>query len=141
MNVQIVLLVTLKMIGNFVTMKRSKQSKLCWYEKNLLHCIYMFTALPVSWYLYCFNIFIILFRPRLGQTLNKVLAAGILYFILASIEGCVRVQQGVRYLLKQILLGCFSLPLENSQHWKNPFHLIQVSATDVSRSFYKKTGL
>ena len=94
----------------------------------------MFTALPVSRYLYCFNIFIILFRPRLGETLHKVLAAGILYFTLASIEGCVRVQQGV-------LLGCFSLSLVNSQHWKNPFHLIQVSATDVSRSFYKKTGL
>ena len=38
----------------------------------------------------CFN-----FRPRLGQTLHKVLAVGGLYFLLAAIEGCMRVHDGV----------------------------------------------
>lgn len=33
-------------------------------------------------------------KPRLGQTLHKVLAVGILYFILAAIEGCLRVRDG-----------------------------------------------
>ena len=30
------------------------------------------------------------FRPRLGSALPKILACGLLFFILASIEGCFR---------------------------------------------------
>jgi len=33
-------------------------------------------------------------KPRLGQTLHKVLAVGTLYFVVAAIEGCMRVHDG-----------------------------------------------
>ena len=35
------------------------------------------------------------FRPRLGQTLHKVMIVGGAYFILASVEGCMRVRDEV----------------------------------------------
>ena len=40
-------------------------------------------------------------RPRLGPMLHRVLAIGALYFILASIEGCLRV-----VTVSKILLHC-----------------------------------
>ena len=41
----------------------------------------------------------VFFRPRLGQMLHKVIAIGTIYFILAAIEGCIRVRDDVGLLL------------------------------------------
>lgn len=50
----------------------------------------IYSHINSMWNVQCLN-YVFCFRPRLGQTLHKVVGVGGLYFLLASIEGCMRV--------------------------------------------------
>ena len=46
-------------------------------------------------FFHCFHCFFIVSidRPRLGADQNKVVGVGVLFFVLSSIEGCMRVSK------------------------------------------------
>ena len=52
-------------------------------------------------------------KPRLGQIMHRVVAVGLLYFVLASIEGCTRALQPRNHPQKQVgsrVLDGFEFP-------------------------------
>lgn len=67
------------------------------------------------------------FRPRLGTTFHKVVGVGALFFIFASIEGCLR-QLKVGLCLYNLVLSLNS--------WLQYSHIIQNLALLVHHSYY-----
>lgn len=53
-------------------------------------------------------------KPRLGMILHRVVGVGLLYFILASVEGCTRILQSRTDPHKKVLLGLLPLALLES---------------------------
>ena len=67
------------------------------------------------------------FRPRLGTTFHKVVGVGALFFIFASIEGC----------LRQLKVGlCLYNLVRSLNPWLQYSHIIQVLALLVHHSYY-----
>lgn len=67
------------------------------------------------------------FRPRLGTTFHKVVGVGALFFIFASIEGC----------LRQLKVGlCLYNLVRSLNSWLQYSHIIQVLALLVHHSYY-----
>lgn len=67
------------------------------------------------------------FRPRLGTTFHKVVGVGALFFIFASIEGCLRQLKVGLYLYNLVL---------SLNSWLQYSHIIQVLAQLVHHSYY-----